>query len=624
MKKLSVLITFLFVGALAIYSQEGAKMLIHQSSTVVEYLLSEIDSITFKIPETQAAVHPSLFLKKGEEAAMLERIERSPLLSKVHKSLISECAPILRTAVSKYQISANQLLDVSEEVFRRVFLLSYAYRVTGTVSYAVRAEKELLAAARFQDWHPSHWLDTATLLAAMGIGYDWLYDYLSEESRIEIREAIVEKGLNTVWEQGFNQTNNWNSVCNGGMVVAALAVRDVYPELTKKLVEKAVASNPKVLTMYAPDGGYPEGYGYWGYGTTYQCLMSAALIDVYGTDYGLSDYPGFMESARFRQFTTAPTGKCWNYSDCAEAAYISPCVFWMAYRKNDPSLLAVEARYLESTIPYSAGEIFKPFITIYGSRLDLTSVPENSNHFWYSGGVTPIYVYRSGWKETTDTYLGIKGGYAASNHSHMDGGSFCYEYGGVRWSKDLGLQSYGTLESVVTLWDMTDASTRWNVFRLGNSSHSTLTINNKHHKVNGVVFLKDTYMTDKKQGALADMSGLYSEDVDLILRDITLEGNILTIKDSVEAKPTVDCDIQWIMNTEATSEKESDNSLVLSYLTKKMRMVVDAPCDFSLLQLTNVGPNSYDIANSGCRVGVQTKFPAGFKGTITVKLIPIE
>ena len=74
----------------------------------------------------------------------------------------------------------------------------------------------------------------------MGIGYDWLYDYLSEESRIEIREAIVEKGLNTVWEQGFNQTNNWNSVCNGGMVVAALAVRDVYPELTKKLVEKAV------------------------------------------------------------------------------------------------------------------------------------------------------------------------------------------------------------------------------------------------------------------------------------------------------------------------------------------------------------------------------------------------
>ena len=78
MKKLSVLITFLFVGALAIYSQEGAKMLIHQSSTVVEYLLSEIDSITFKIPETQAAVHPSLFLKKGEEAAMLERIERSP------------------------------------------------------------------------------------------------------------------------------------------------------------------------------------------------------------------------------------------------------------------------------------------------------------------------------------------------------------------------------------------------------------------------------------------------------------------------------------------------------------------------------------------------------------------
>ena len=530
----------------------------------------------------------------------------------------------------------KRLLHVSRDAFRVLFNLSYAYRMTGDKRYAVRAEQELRAVAAFPNWNPSHFLDVGEMAMGVSIAYDWLYDDLSDKTKKMVEDAIEKfaflpadpvytpdmgKDVNN-WFYGA--THNWNQVCNGGLGMAALALYESYPEKCDKILKRALETLPIALCEYAPDGAYPEGFGYWGYGTTYQCLMSAALIDVYGTDYGLSDYPGFMESARFRQFTTAPTGKCWNYSDCAEAAYISPCVFWMAYRKNDPSLLAVEARYLESTIPYSAGEIFKPFITIYGSRLDLTSVPENSNHFWYSGGVTPIYVYRSGWKETTDTYLGIKGGYAASNHSHMDGGSFCYEYGGVRWSKDLGLQSYGTLESVVTLWDMTDASTRWNVFRLGNSSHSTLTINNKHHKVNGVVFLKDTYMTDKKQGALADMSGLYSEDVDLILRDITLEGNILTIKDSVEAKPTVDCDIQWIMNTEATSEKESDNSLVLSYLTKKMRMVVDAPCDFSLLQLTNVGPNSYDIANSGCRVGVQTKFPAGFKGTITVKLIPIE
>lgn len=44
-------------------------------------------------------------------------------------------------------------------------------------------------------WNPSHFLDVAEMTGGLAIGYDWLYDDLSPESREKIRQAIVAKGL---------------------------------------------------------------------------------------------------------------------------------------------------------------------------------------------------------------------------------------------------------------------------------------------------------------------------------------------------------------------------------------------------------------------------------------------
>ena len=53
----------------------------------------------------------------------------------------------------------------------------------------------MLAAARFSDWNPSHFLDVAEMTFALAVGYDWLYDQLDRASRKEIRTAIVDKGV---------------------------------------------------------------------------------------------------------------------------------------------------------------------------------------------------------------------------------------------------------------------------------------------------------------------------------------------------------------------------------------------------------------------------------------------
>ena len=94
-------------------------------------------------------------------------------------------APVERIKIGK------RLLDKSRECLRRVFMLSYAYRTTGEEKYIARAEKELLAVAAFEDWNPTHFLDVAEMTMAVAIGYDWLFDKLSMQTRARLREATA-------------------------------------------------------------------------------------------------------------------------------------------------------------------------------------------------------------------------------------------------------------------------------------------------------------------------------------------------------------------------------------------------------------------------------------------------
>lgn len=69
------------------------------------------------------------------------------------------------------------------QVEERIGLLAAAYWLTEKPAYAERAKKELLAAAAFEDWNPSHFLDTAEMTLGVALGYDWLYDTLDEATR---------------------------------------------------------------------------------------------------------------------------------------------------------------------------------------------------------------------------------------------------------------------------------------------------------------------------------------------------------------------------------------------------------------------------------------------------------
>src|SRR5512133_2373514 len=184
--------------------------------------------------------HPRILLLKGEEALIVKNLAAERQWLTINSYILDKSEDILALPPVERILIGRRLLDKSREALKRIYYLSYSYRKTGDTRFLNRAEQEMLAVAGFSDWNPSHFLDVAEMTMAVAIGYDWLYDNLSEQSRDKIRDAIVNKGLNpsllpenSGWANG---SNNWNQVCNAGMVFGALAVYEDQKELAKKII----------------------------------------------------------------------------------------------------------------------------------------------------------------------------------------------------------------------------------------------------------------------------------------------------------------------------------------------------------------------------------------------------
>lgn len=95
----------------------------------------------------------------------------------------------------------NGILDVARQIKERIKAFSYAYRMTNDTKWSDRAYLEMLNAGSdswgpsTDKWNSNHFLDTAELSAAYGIGYDWLYDSLNDTQKAYIRDTMIQWGL---------------------------------------------------------------------------------------------------------------------------------------------------------------------------------------------------------------------------------------------------------------------------------------------------------------------------------------------------------------------------------------------------------------------------------------------
>ncbi len=563
---------------------------------------AEVEGLQDRLEKVSPA-HPRLFFTAGETAAIKAKLENDTLLRKTFEQLLARADAALDEAPLERKKVGKRLLSVSRECLRRVSYWAFAYRMTGKEAYLKRAGQEMLAAAAFTDWNPSHFLDVAEMTAALAIGYDWLYEGLEPGARAVIRDAIIEKGLETSLKGGWwvSTTNNWNQVCHGGLTVGALAVLEDAPELGEKIIARAIEKVPLAMHEYEPDGVYPEGPSYWKYGTTYNVILVDALESVLGDDFGLAGAAGFMDTPEFYLHATGPTGLYFNFSDCGSSAGIAPAMHWFAKRRDNPALLWNEKSALEAFVAEEDGgsDRLLPFLLLWGRPISEVPAPERLH--WQGDGRTPVAMHRSAWDENA-TYIGVKGGQPSTNHAHMDTGSFVLDMYGVRWAIDLGAQSYNSLESRgLDLWNRDQDSERWTVFRLSTFAHNTLVVDGQQQRVHGHAPIAAFSADQDNPYTVVNIGPAYYGQLRAAKRGVRLVGAAVLIQDEFE---TLDrpASVRWGMATNAAVETDGSRAVLLQD-GKRVLLEVLTPdaAELTVLDMEHP-PNDFDAGNPDTRM----------------------
>lgn len=579
-----------------------------------------------KLPVAQ---HPRLLFLKEDEIAIRKAIVINSEFNRVNEIVLAEATKMIQLPVLERKQIGRRLLSVSREAIRRIMFMSYAYRITNDQAYALATEKQMLAIAAFENWNPTHFLDVAEMTLAMGIGYDWLYNTLSPSSKAVIKNAIVEKGLRPSLEDKYNYwlkaNHNWNQVCNGGLTFGALAVYDEAPALAKYIINRAIESIKIPMAEYAPDGAYPEGPGYWGYGTSYNVLFLSALEKNYKTDFGLSKINGFLKTADYMLHVHGVSGITFNYSDNGAVQEFNTAMFWFAEKLKRPELIRNEMRLVkENNERKLTSDRFLPSFLVWGSKVAHFNNAIPDKIMWVGGGLSPVAFMRTSWTDMNAVFLGFKAGAASVNHAHMDVGSFIMEADGERWAMDFGVQNYQSLESKgIRVFGTEQYAQRWTIFRFKNTSHNTLTFNDSLQRVSGRADIDKYSCVPGNMFAISNLSEVYKGAVKKIVRGVALKNSrYVLVQDEIETsdKPSA---IRWSMVTPAEVKIVNTGEIQLTKSGKILRMYIDATQPVKIKTWATTPETDYDAENPGTTIiGFETELPANTSARFVVSLVP--
>lgn len=515
--------------------------------TIFALFFSFATALAQPIDYDNLAAHPRLMLRSGDITSMRVALAQNDGAGQAHDKIIAEADAMLSAPMLALSPVEGSMEVATEELFRRIFYLSYSYLTTDDMRYAQRAEQLMLDVCKIEDWNTTRLSDVAAVVKALALGYDWLHRYLPVHSRSIIGTTIHEKGLSKVDGVALEVEQPMVAV---GMLYGAMATMERSPEYCKAIVDRCVAVVPSILSRFNPDGSHQDGFTAGVEDATTLTMLAWAMQSAVGSDLDIASHEGFCHSADVLSYLVAPSGRSFNFHTMGEQAVVYPSKYWFAQQSKNPSMVAVD----EALAAKGAFEVDSslPLYMLFSSALDVDNPHHLNKTRWLSNGSMPIYVYRQGWKSSSDTYFAIKGGRAWADKLKSDAGAFVFERDGVRW---------------VTLAE---------------GNYNTPEFDGNYLSDGEVMTLHETALTKRSHGVKIDLTPKYSKCAERVIRTAQIDRyDNLTITDQIECGPQP-ASIEWTVVTDADAEVVDPNTIVLRqggktiYVKAKTRAVIDA------------------------------------------------
>ncbi len=529
---------------------------------------------------TKKNVHPRIAADAETFESIKESIANDANKLAWHNKIMAKADSLLDTPADQYVFGSESggqknILNVVRNWKSKMQCWGYAWQMTGDEKYFDAAWEELQSCCSFKDWNPAHTIDTGEALFAAAIGYDWFYDAFSEEQKKFIEDAAYRLGLYPIWSAYYGKlrtdatfgtlsggnfvkdSSNFNTVVNSGMVCAAMAFADVYPQLCYDSVSKAIQSLSYSLALFEPDGAWEEGANYWNYATSCMAILIGALEVSCETDYGILAHPGVGQTPYYALYLDSYQGLN-NFGDTWEGSHIdSPQLSLFGKYLDDDALICERYNSLITKnntptvwdmiwcVPQKAGE--EPKL-----KLD-----------YKCGGIDMVSV-RGSWSDKNALNFGAHGGKNNVYHGHYDGASWIFDLNNVRWAVDLGMDMSTYVGHPMST-----------VYRGRAQGHNMLVFNPDENE--DFIWESETplvrFETSQKSAiAVYDNSEGYSKWCKNVTRGFYIGDNrrSLTVRDEFEVLSN-DTDVYWCMQTKANISTDG-NKAVLTQNGKKLQI----------------------------------------------------
>jgi hypothetical protein len=581
--------------------------------------------------------HPRLLADAARWTELRELIKTSPTHRELYAFLRRSADALLQKPPVDYtpKRPGENILAIIRDAEDRIFTLAMMYRLSGDKAYLGGA-LDVMRGLAATPWPEGHFLDPATACGSLAVGYDWLFDELTPAERDTFASKIKTAGLElTTHDQehlSFLWADfNWNQICNTGLTLGALAIADREPDLARYIVNRTLAMIPRVAAAYAPDGVYPEGPGYWAYGTSYQVMLIEALRSSLHTSHDLEKSPGFLESASVIDQVTGPSGGYFNTFDTRPGRTNQNLVYWFARETRHPELAAKELARLRQAIADGAPKSsvglafallwFPPAPTPATADTARTAAPLH----WQGGGHQPLAILRSTWHDPAATWFAIKGGTADYSHGHMDAGSFVLEAGGVRWALDPEIEDYLDVRSRTGLthgqfFSYAQDSQRWAHFRLGPEGHNILRFDGARQNVSGHATIAPLVESaDGSATVEVNLDSTYAGQASRVRCTATLRPDASVVLADTWTTLDKPADVAWQFLTRATVTREP-SGLRLDQDGRTLRLRIEADQSrIDIQDVTTLLDPKFDGTLPGfTRIVIRVPTPANTVGVLTV------
>lgn len=373
----------------------------------------------------------------------------------------------------------------------RIVSLACGWHLTGNRAYLDRCWAEIeVWLVRWKSWtdpyhggHDEYDLMVGEVALGLGLAYDWLKADLPPARAATLRDHLARRALDLYlaetegtdrqWWCGV--THNWNAVCNGGAVVAALALGTAYPR-TDLVLARATGFLDGYLKALREEGGCDEGLGYWQYGMRYCVAALAGLRDSGREVGGWLARPGFRRTGRFPA-SFLPGSVPISWGDAASNV-VDPCLYWLADNARDPEVVRYADRALT---PFAAEAEGWPL-----ESLALCWRPVGTDWLPPAGspsGLPTAQVWREiGWSCFTDSWesptlaTGLKCGDLGANHTHLDNNGLLLWARGEWLASDLGPPPVGKYGGDYF------SEKRWDMYIVKTAGHNAVTIGGRGQK----------------------------------------------------------------------------------------------------------------------------------------------